>query len=87
MKELIQVSFYDSIPEEQVKFAVIISRYHGKLLWVKHKKRDSREFPGGHREAGEMPERLTYPQIQPALMQRLLEWEKDNQKGNIVSWQ
>lgn len=34
-----------------------------------------------------MPERLTYPQIQPALMQRLLEWEKDNQERNIVSWQ
>lgn len=35
----------------------------------------------------DMPERLTYPQIQLALMQRLLEWEKDNQERNIVSWQ
>ncbi len=48
-----KVSFYDEVRDELLKFAVIIAVYDGKLVFCKHKKRDTWEIPGGHREAGE----------------------------------
>lgn len=48
-----KVSFYDEVRDELLKFAVIIAVYDGKLAFCKHKKRDTWEIPGGHREAGE----------------------------------
>lgn len=48
-----QVRFYDSIDDEMLKFAVIISTFEGKWVFCKHKERDTLEVPGGHREAGE----------------------------------
>lgn len=50
---MLEVKFYDDIPDEQLKFAVIISRYNGKYIFCKHKERATYEIPGGHREAGE----------------------------------
>ena len=47
------VQFYDSIADELLKFAVIVSRCNGKWVFCKHRKRDTFECPGGHREAGE----------------------------------
>lgn len=47
------VKFYDSIADELLKFAVIVSRSNGKWVFCKHKERDTYECPGGHREAGE----------------------------------
>lgn len=47
------VRFYDSIDDELIKFAVIISRSNGKWVFCKHRDRMTLEVPGGHRERGE----------------------------------
>ncbi len=48
-----KVKFYDSISDELLKFAVIISKTQGKWVFCKHKERDTYEVPGGHREENE----------------------------------
>lgn len=50
------VKFYDSVDDRLLKFAVIISKSNGKWVFCKHKKRDTLEIPGGHRELGEKVE-------------------------------
>ena len=50
---MMKVNFYDTAPDDKLKFAVIASRKGGKWLWCKHKERDTYEIPGGHREQGE----------------------------------
>lgn len=50
------VKFYDSVDDRLLKFAVIISKSNGKWVFCKHKKRDTLEIPGGHREPGEKTE-------------------------------
>ena len=47
-----EVKFYDTVNDELLKFAVIISQSNGKWVFCKHKERDTYEVPGGHREAG-----------------------------------
>jgi 8-oxo-dGTP diphosphatase len=48
-----KVNFYESVADELLKFAVIISKHNGKWVFCKHKERDTYEVPGGHREKGE----------------------------------
>lgn len=48
-----EVRFYDGVADELLKFAVIVTVHHGKLVFCKHRNRDVYEIPGGHREAGE----------------------------------
>ena len=48
-----EVKFYDTVNDELLKFAVIISQSNGKWVFCKHKERDTYEVPGGHREDGE----------------------------------
>ena len=48
-----EVHFYEQVPDEWLKFAVIIARTEGKWIFCKHKDRDTYEIPGGHREEGE----------------------------------
>lgn len=48
-----KVKFYDSVSDELLKFAVIISKTQGKWVFCKHKERDTYEVPGGHREENE----------------------------------
>ena len=50
---MLKVKFYDTVNDELLKFAVIISQSNGKWVFCKHKERDTYEVPGGHREAGE----------------------------------
>ena len=50
---MVEVKFYDTVNDELLKFAVIISKSNGKWVFCKHKERDTYEVPGGHREAGE----------------------------------
>jgi 8-oxo-dGTP pyrophosphatase MutT (NUDIX family) len=50
---MLEVKFYDTVDDELLKFAVIISQSNGKWVLCKHKERDTLEAPGGHREAGE----------------------------------
>ena len=49
----LEVKFYDTVNDELLKFAVIISQSNGKWVFCKQKERDTYEVPGGHREAGE----------------------------------
>lgn len=48
-----EVKFYESIEDDLLRFAVIISRTQNKYIFCKHKDRDTWEIPGGHREQGE----------------------------------
>lgn len=48
-----EVTFYNQIDDDLLKFAVIISKSNGKWVFCKHKDRDTYEVPGGHRENGE----------------------------------
>ncbi len=48
-----KVKFYDTADDALLKFAVIISKFGNKLVFCKHKERNTFEVPGGHREAGE----------------------------------
>lgn len=48
-----KVQFYDSVDDDLLRFAVIIARAEGKLVFCKHRERDTYEIPGGHREEGE----------------------------------
>ena len=50
---MVEVRFYDTVNDELLKFAVIISQSNGKWVFCKHKERDTYEVPGGHREDGE----------------------------------
>lgn len=50
---MLEVKFYDSVADELLKFAVVVSRYDGKWVFCKHKERDTYEAPGGYREADE----------------------------------
>lgn len=47
------VRFYDTVEDEALKFAVIISRSNGRWVFCRHKDRETYEIPGGHREPGE----------------------------------
>jgi 8-oxo-dGTP diphosphatase len=48
------MAFYDEAPDGlQQKYAVIIARYGGRLLWCRHRDRQTWEIPGGHIEPGE----------------------------------
>ena len=50
---MLKVKFYEEVPDELLKFAVIISRYNEKWIFCKHRERATYEIPGGHREEGE----------------------------------
>lgn len=52
---MIKVNFYklNAIEDSKLAFAVIMSRFKGKWVYVKHKERDTWEIPGGHREKNE----------------------------------
>jgi 8-oxo-dGTP diphosphatase len=49
-KEMIKVRFHENIDDSLLKFAVVVSEYNGKWVFCKHKRRDTYEIPGGHRE-------------------------------------
>lgn len=50
---MLKVNFYNSIDDGLLKFVVIISKYHEKWVFCKHRERSTYEFPGGHRDNGE----------------------------------
>ena len=43
---MVEVRFYDTVNDELLKFAVIISLSNGKWVFCKHKERDTYEVPG-----------------------------------------
>lgn len=52
---MIKVNFYklNSIEDDKLAFAVIMSKFKNKWIYVKHKDRCTWEIPGGHREENE----------------------------------
>ena len=48
-----EVRFYLEADDRLLKFAVIVARYQGQWVFCKHRKRNTYECPGGHREPGE----------------------------------
>lgn len=52
---MIKVNFYElnTIEDNKLLFAVIMTKYKGKWLYVRHKNRITWEIPGGHREENE----------------------------------
>jgi 8-oxo-dGTP diphosphatase len=54
---MVSINFYnaDHIPDGEVTYSVIISRYRGKWIFVRHHKRCTFEIPGGHIEKNETP--------------------------------
>lgn len=49
----VRIHNLDAIPEGHVTFVVLLARYQGKWVYVRHKERTTWEIPGGHREPGE----------------------------------
>lgn len=47
------VVFYDNVDDELLTFVVIVARHNGKTVYCKHRKRDTYELAGGHREPDE----------------------------------
>lgn len=47
------VDFPEIAEDSKLKYAVILAKYNGKYVFVKHRERETLELPGGHRESGE----------------------------------
>lgn len=47
------VEFHESVKDSALKYAVILAKYNGRYVFVKHRERSTLEIPGGHREQGE----------------------------------
>lgn len=52
---MLKVTFYglNAVEDSQLLIAVIMARYEGKWIFVRHKDRSTWEIPGGHREENE----------------------------------
>ena len=50
---MVEVKFYDEVDDSLLKCAVIIAKTNNKWVFCKHRKRNTYEVPGGHREDGE----------------------------------
>lgn len=44
-----------AIPDERLRFVVIVARHDGRLVLARHRERTTLEIPGGHIEPGEAP--------------------------------
>lgn len=53
MIDIMAVTFPESYEDGALKNAVILAKYNGKYVFVKHRERETLELPGGHREPGE----------------------------------
>jgi len=52
-----EIRFFDPVIHIPVPytFSIMVSRYRGQWVWVKHKDRNTWELPAGHLEPGETP--------------------------------
>lgn len=50
-----EIEFYNknTIDNNKLLYAIVVSRYKDKWIFVKHKERDTWEIPAGHREPNE----------------------------------
>ena len=51
--KMLEVKFCENVDDKKLKYAVIAARHNGKWIFCKHKRRNTYEIPGGHRESGE----------------------------------
>ncbi|NSW91894.1 MAG: NUDIX domain-containing protein [Firmicutes bacterium] len=60
-----KVDFFDigSIEDGRITFVVMVSRYEGKWIFVRHKDRVTLEVPGGHREPSETLEQAAQREL------------------------
>ncbi len=42
-----------AIPDLYFKYAILVARYQGRFVFVRHRERQTLELPAGHREPGE----------------------------------
>jgi 8-oxo-dGTP diphosphatase len=52
MEDNMETEVYDLeiVKDENLKFAVIVSKLNGKFVFAKHQERETWEISGGHRE-------------------------------------
>lgn len=52
---MVNVNFYklNTIEDNKLLFAVIMTKYNGQWIYARHKDRNTWEIPGGHREENE----------------------------------
>ncbi|MBK1813190.1 NUDIX domain-containing protein [Clostridium sp. YIM B02505] len=52
---MLKVNFYElnTIEDNKLSFAVIMTKFNGQWIYVRHKERNTWEIPGGHREENE----------------------------------
>ena len=52
---LLKVNFYElnTIKDDELLFAVIMTKFNGQWIYVRHTDRQTWEIPGGHREENE----------------------------------
>jgi 8-oxo-dGTP diphosphatase len=50
-----EIEFYErnTVDNEKLLYAIVVSRYKDKWIFVKHKERDTWEIPAGHRDSNE----------------------------------
>jgi 8-oxo-dGTP diphosphatase len=55
VNNMLKVNFHklNTIEDNKLLFAIIMAKYNGRWIYVKHKKRNTWEIPGGHREKNE----------------------------------
>ena len=44
---------FDAVPDAYFKYAILVARYQGQFVFVRHRERQTYELPAGHREPGE----------------------------------
>ncbi len=65
MENPLKVTFHDvgTIADGKITFVVIVARFHGEWLLVRHRERKTLEIPGGHREAPETLEEAAHREL------------------------
>jgi len=51
------IRFFEPTGDDHISFqyAIIVSRYRNRWIWVRHRQRTTWELPAGHLESGESP--------------------------------
>lgn len=62
-EKTIHVQFYETIKDELLEFAVILTKFEEKWVFCKHRERGTWEFPVGHRDASDTVEQAARCEI------------------------
>lgn len=61
---MIEVKFHENIDDCLLKYAVIIAKHNNQWVFCKHRRRETFEIPGGHREKRETIEETAKRELQ-----------------------